>query len=961
MSQAGLFTIGLIAYNQNDYLYEALDSILKQTYPKIEIILSDDGTPGFDCSVYEQYIRKHQGANVKNFEVYTQTQNAGTVKNCNFAARHAHGSYFMIFAADDALYDEHVIETFVREFEQRGEGCQMLSAPVAMCTKDLGEITAYVPDEETRGFIRISTPQEMYQRMAAEYTIPATGTCYRMELYEKLGGYDEDYVMIEDASFFIRTARLGYSIGWIDHMTATRHRDGGIAHGNTRNAAASMAKYYKDEILFFEKEVIPYQHLIGEKQWKHAMKLYAYMKNQYWLSTRERLFSVGITVYNNEQYLYEALDSVLNQTYPQLEIIVSDDGTPGFDCSVITRYIEEHKRTNVKHFAVYTQAQNTGTVKNCNFTIQNMHGDYYMFLAADDALYNEYVLETFVREFEKRGNSCSILSGAVAMCTEDLSAVTEFVPDDSTRAFIEQSTPQEMAERLAAVYTIPAAGTCYRMRLYRELGGYDEDYELIEDGPFYIRAARAGYTFGWVEHLVASRHRDGGVSHGNARNHNQTLLRYYEDEALFFEKEVKPYRNQIKETQYQIAAGKYAHVRQEQWLRSRERLFTIGITVYNNARYLTEALDSIFAQTYPKIEIIISDDGSQTFDKKAWEAYIDTHRGDHVCSFKVFAHRKNKGTVKNANFILEQATGDYFMFVAADDALYDGYVLEKYVREFEKRGNSCKCLSASVAMCTDDLEQTVSIVPDQDAVRAICEYTPEQMFERLAHEYTIPAGGTAYRRSLFEADEAGRYDEDYRLIEDGPYFIRLARMGYTFGWISDMTATRHRDGGISHGNRRNHAKAYQTYAKDELLFFEKEVVPYQERIDAASYRLAMDKYEYAQAAYYRQYIRPACGLADRIRYLSGCRCKKAVLWQSIRPVALSVYETLRLIYDNLLRVSGVLAALYLLGRQTGWSKRNEKKSQGLARLSGWLLSGWLLMNLGSTCRYLVRIWRNEDK
>ncbi|MDE6970335.1 MAG: hypothetical protein K2P69_11340, partial [Eubacterium sp.] len=122
-----------------------------------------------------------------------------------------------------------------------------------------------------------------------------------------------------------------------------------------------------------------------------------------------------------------------------------------------------------------------------------------------------------------------------------------------------------------------------------------------------------------------------------------------------------------------------------------------------------------------------------------------------------------------------------------------------------------------------------------------------------------------------------------------------------------------------------------------------------------------DKYEYAQAAYYRQYIRPACGLADRMRYLSGCRCKKAVLWQSIRPVALSVYETLRLIYDNLLRVSGVLAALYLLGRQTGWSKRNEKKSQGLARLSGWLLSGWLLMNLGSTCRYLVRIWRNEDK
>lgn len=48
---------------------------------------------------------------------------------------------------------------------------------------------------------------------------------------------------------------------------------------------------------------------------------------------------------------------------------------------------------------------------------------------------------------------------------------------------------------------------------------------------------------------------------------------------------------------------------------SKERLFTVGITVYNNESYLSEVLDSIFMQTYPNIEIVISDDGSKKFDK----------------------------------------------------------------------------------------------------------------------------------------------------------------------------------------------------------------------------------------------------------------------------------------------------------------------------------------------------------
>lgn len=282
MSQKGLFTVGLAAYNQKDYLYEALDSVLGQTYPDIEIIVADDGTSGFDCGMYEKYIEEHKGNNIKKYAVYTHEKNAGTVKNCNFIADQADGEYLLMFAADDALYDAQVVEKFAQEFESRGPDCKILTAPVAICTDSLSEVTGCVPDEEARKFVKTSTPQEMFSRLAGTYTIQAGGTCYRTSLFPETGGFDEDYVLMEDAPFYIRLAKLGYRFGWVDGITAIRHRDGGISHGNARGHLKALEKYYGDEMLFYEKEVIPYRHQVEEKQYKLAMEKYGYAIYHYY-------------------------------------------------------------------------------------------------------------------------------------------------------------------------------------------------------------------------------------------------------------------------------------------------------------------------------------------------------------------------------------------------------------------------------------------------------------------------------------------------------------------------------------------------------------------------------------------------------------------------------------------------------------------------------------------------------
>lgn len=387
---------------------------------------------------------------------------------------------------------------------------------------------------------------------------------------------------------------------------------------------------------------------------------------------------------------------------------------------------------------------------------------------------------------------------------------------------------------------------------------------------------------------------------------------------------------------------------------SKERLFTVGITVYNNESYLYEVLDSIFMQTYPNIEIVISDDGSKKFDKDKYEEYIAKHKGENVTNYIICQQQVNVGTVKNANFILSKAKGEYFMFIAADDTFYDKHVLQRFANEFEKKGENCRILSASVAMCTENVNEVLNVAPGYRAIEFIKKSSSEEMFVRLANEYTVPAGGSCYRRKLFE--ELNNYDEEYKLIEDGPFFIRMARLGYQFYWIDDMVATRHRDGGISHGNRNNGSKTYQKYVEDEMLFFEKEVIPYKERIPSDKFYISMQKYEYLKKQYYDMFIKQQKTFFERIRYLKKQGWLKTILKQSIKNTVRCLYNCLKLVYYNLPKLSIGLVVLFFLARELKIGIALQ-----LGVMSMITVGSWLILKMLSILRYIFAICKRGGR
>jgi glycosyltransferase involved in cell wall biosynthesis len=104
-------------------------------------------------------------------------------------------------------------------------------------------------------------------------------------------------------------------------------------------------------------------------------------------------------------------------------------------------------------------------------------------------------------------------------------------------------------------------------------------------------------------------------------------------------------------------------------MNSRNALVSIGMPVYNGEKKLAIALDSLIAQDYPNIEIIISDNGSTDRTQEICKNYllIDSR-------IKYFRSEKNLGSIWNFNRVLKLSNGTYFMWAAHDDSHEKSFV-----------------------------------------------------------------------------------------------------------------------------------------------------------------------------------------------------------------------------------------------------------------------------------------------
>ena len=98
--------------------------------------------------------------------------------------------------------------------------------------------------------------------------------------------------------------------------------------------------------------------------------------------------SIGFPVYNGEQYIRQALDSILAQTYCDFEIVISDNASVDSTASICQEYAVKDSR--IRYFR---QEHNVGAAANFNFVFSQARGELFKWAAHDDVLHPEFLEE----------------------------------------------------------------------------------------------------------------------------------------------------------------------------------------------------------------------------------------------------------------------------------------------------------------------------------------------------------------------------------------------------------------------------------------------------------------------------------------------------------------------------------------------------------------------------------------
>ncbi len=268
-----LVSVIIISYKNYLYIYEAIDSVLIQNYPNIELIINNDGSSDFDKPAIQRYLKKHAKRNIKRIVVNNNPKNLGTVKNANIGLKLSKGKYILLFAADDAMYDKTIVTKFVTAFESLPEKELIVTSQLGMYDDELKKLKELFVTNSTKQKLFNLEPKKLFGEIALSCIIPSAGTCYKRKIFEKYGYFDEKYVLVEDYSSSLKYSRLGIKHNYFDFISF-KHRHGGISHGNNNEISNTIKIFDKDIIDIMNHEILPYFKLLNDNQKKLFKDMY---------------------------------------------------------------------------------------------------------------------------------------------------------------------------------------------------------------------------------------------------------------------------------------------------------------------------------------------------------------------------------------------------------------------------------------------------------------------------------------------------------------------------------------------------------------------------------------------------------------------------------------------------------------------------------------------------------------
>lgn len=263
------------------------------------------------------------------------------------------------------------------------------------------------------------------------------------------------------------------------------------------------------------------------------------------------LVSVPVITYNSSKTVIETLDSIYNQTYPNIELIISDDCSTDNTIELCRNWIEQHKERFART-EILTVEKNTGVSGNCNRAEKACQGEWVKGIAGDDVLMPNCIQECM--EYVAEHTETVYLFGrckAFGMNKERCRQIDE----KFDYSFFELSLKNQLYRLTLQGNCVPASTAFYHRERAKVTGvTNDERIPMLEDWPKWINLLKAGVHLDFVDKVLV-KYRVSEMSLSTTSNQS---LAFRQSNALFYQ--LYQFKLEFKEGNKKIAI--------EKWLRA---------------------------------------------------------------------------------------------------------------------------------------------------------------------------------------------------------------------------------------------------------------------------------------------------------------------------------------------------------------------------------------------------------
>ena len=394
-----LISIIVPIYNTEKYLHECLDSIINQNYTNFEVLLINDGSTDSSGTICQEYVERDS-----RFR-YIEKDNGGVASARNLGLERSSGAYITFIDSDDWVEFNYleVLYTALKE----NDTDVAISTYKRFAQDGVFYLRGY--SKENDEFLNIGKRNrnsflEILPKLGeldhSFYSI--SSKLIKREIIGNLL-FDEQVSYAEDLNFFFHLYLGVESVVYVrDYTYIYRTHDASTSQNFNELKALHELEIFKRMFQQIEKMGITtfqyfrrLKNLVASRiagfPTSKAIREYESFVSE----IRERvtypqpLISLVVPIYNVENYLWSCLDSIVKQTYSNIEVLLVNDGSPDGSATICQEFVAKDSRFR------YIEKENGGLSDARNAGIARAQGEFISFVDSDDWIEPTYVEDLY--------------------------------------------------------------------------------------------------------------------------------------------------------------------------------------------------------------------------------------------------------------------------------------------------------------------------------------------------------------------------------------------------------------------------------------------------------------------------------------------------------------------------------------------------------------------------------------